>query len=101
MCVCMCYFFPPFLFHLNYLQETGLSKHRGALIHWFLFLTFPFRPVICGAGEQRKRREGDKGTSAALGPSKGGERSRVQPGRGQGAMGSLLPWLLPELVSDL
>lgn len=96
---CVCVLFP-FLFHLNYLQKTGLPKHRAALIHWLFFLTFPFCLVICGFGKQREKREGDKDASADLGPREEGEMSRVQPGRGQGAMGSLLPSLLPELVSD-
>lgn len=38
---------------------------------------------------------------ADLSPRKEREMSRVQPGRGQGAVSSLLPSLLPELVFDL
>lgn len=51
--------------------------------------------------QAKEKRERDKDTSADLGPREEGEMSRVQPGRGQGAISSLLPSLLPELVSDL
>lgn len=47
------FFFFPFLFHLNYLQEAGLPKQRAVLICWLLAQTFPFCLVICCTGKQK------------------------------------------------
>lgn len=57
-------FFPPFLFHLNYLQETGPPKQCAVLMCWLLVLTFPFHLVICCTAYRREERYGDRHTKS-------------------------------------